>query len=97
MRTPFAPGDANFELVYLRQHSIPVSDLQRCRLPSAQLGKLRPRNLGLFVHKRTLTPAQYCAIADVPPELELLANITGPKIRRAYKLDVSKFSAFSGL
>jgi site-specific recombinase XerD len=33
----------------------------------------------------------------VPPELEWLANITNPKTQRAYKNDVSEFSAFTGL
>ncbi len=33
----------------------------------------------------------------MPPELEWLANITNPKTRRAYKIDVSEFSAFAGL
>ena len=28
------------------------------------------------VRKRTLTPAQYGELADVPPELEWLANMT---------------------
>jgi hypothetical protein len=36
------------------------------------------------VEKRVLTPAQYGDLADVPPELECLANITNPKTRRAY-------------
>src|SRR5271163_3830884 len=55
-------------------------------------------NSGLIpVPKRTLTPAQYGDLADVPPEIEWLANITNKKTRRAYKLDVSEFSAFSGL
>src|SRR5260370_22368781 len=49
------------------------------------------------VLKRALTPAQYGDLADVPPELEWLANITNPKTRRAYKIDVSEFSAFAGL
>jgi hypothetical protein len=40
---------------------------------------------------------QYGELADVPPELEWLATITNPKPRRAYKIDVSKFSTFSGL
>jgi integrase/recombinase XerD len=44
-----------------------------------------------------LTPAQYSDLADVPPELEWLANITNLKTRRAYKRDVEEFSAFSGL
>jgi site-specific recombinase XerD len=33
----------------------------------------------------------------VPPEIEWLANITNPKTRRAYKNNVSEFSAFTGL
>jgi integrase/recombinase XerD len=44
-----------------------------------------------------LTQAQYSGLADVPPELEWLANITNLKTRRAYKRDVEEFSAFSGL
>jgi integrase/recombinase XerD len=47
--------------------------------------------------KRALTTAQYADLADVPPELEWLANITNAKTRRAYKSDVSEFSAFTGL
>ena len=49
------------------------------------------------VPRRILTPAQYGDLADVPPELEWLANITNPKTRRAYRIDVSEFSAFGGL
>jgi integrase/recombinase XerD len=44
-----------------------------------------------------LTAAQYAGLADVPPELEWLANITNPKTRRAYKIDVEDFSRFAGL
>jgi site-specific recombinase XerD len=44
-----------------------------------------------------LTPAQYAGLADVPPELEWLANITNLKTRRFYKSDVAEFSAFTGL
>ena len=51
----------------------------------------------LPVPKRTLTLAQYGDLADVPPEIEWLANITNPKTRRAYKIDVSEFLAFTGL
>src|SRR6266436_4793147 len=54
-------------------------------------------NTGAAVRKRALTPAQYGDLADVPPELEWLANITNLKTRRAYKIDVSEFSAFAGL
>ena len=49
------------------------------------------------VKNRSLTAAQYGALADVPPEIEWLANITNLKTRRAYKNDVSEFSAFTGL
>jgi len=44
----------------------------------------------------TLTPEKYSERADVPPELEWLANITNKKRRRAYKIDVAEFSAFTG-
>jgi len=47
--------------------------------------------------ERKLTPEQYRDLADVPPELEWLANITNAKTRRAYKVDVAEFLAFSGL
>jgi site-specific recombinase XerD len=49
------------------------------------------------VPRRTLTPAQYGDLADVPAELEWLANITNKKTRRAYKIDVAEFSSFTGL
>jgi site-specific recombinase XerD len=44
-----------------------------------------------------LTPAQFGALAEVPAELEWLANLTNPKTRRAYKNDVEEFIAFAGL
>jgi hypothetical protein len=44
-----------------------------------------------------LTPTQFQGLADVPPELEWLANIANPKTRRVYKRDVEEFSAFTGL
>jgi integrase/recombinase XerD len=49
------------------------------------------------VERRALTPAQFGDLADVPPELEWLANITNPKTRRFYKNDVAEFLAFTGL
>jgi len=49
------------------------------------------------ISKEKLTPAQFSELADVPPELEWLANITNPKTRRAYKIDVTEFSVFTGL
>jgi integrase/recombinase XerD len=51
----------------------------------------------LAVEKRSLTTAQFGALAEVPPELEWLANITNAHTRRAYKNDVDEFVAFSGL
>jgi integrase/recombinase XerD len=45
----------------------------------------------------SLTVAEFSALSDVPPELEWLANITNPKTRRAYKIDVEEFSVFAGL
>lgn len=49
------------------------------------------------VKKRQLSVQQVSALADVPSEVEWLANITNPKTRRAYKGDVEEFSAFLGL
>ena len=49
------------------------------------------------VHEQVLTLAQFGELADVPPELEWLANITNAKTRRAYKSDVEEFSRFAGL
>lgn len=51
----------------------------------------------ISIKKDALTPAQVAHLADVPPELEWLANITNDKTRRAYKLDVGEFSQFLGL
>jgi integrase/recombinase XerD len=47
--------------------------------------------------KESLTPAEFNALSDIPPELEWLANITNAKTRRAYKVDVAEFMAFGGL
>jgi integrase/recombinase XerD len=47
--------------------------------------------------ERTLTEQQYSALADMPPEVEWLANITNAKTRRFYKKDVAEFVSFSGL
>src|SRR5205809_7714734 len=44
-----------------------------------------------------LTPVQFRALADVPPEVEWLANITNAKTRRAYQNDVAEFSRFAGV
>jgi hypothetical protein len=42
-------------------------------------------------------PGQFTDLAEIPPELEWLANLTNPKTRRAYKIDVEEFIAFAGL
>jgi integrase/recombinase XerD len=47
--------------------------------------------------ERSLTSEQYRDLADVPPELEWLANITNAKTRRAYKVDVAEFITFTNL
>jgi hypothetical protein len=49
------------------------------------------------ISKETLTSAQFDQLADVSPELEWLANITNPKTRRAYKVDVEELVRFTGL
>jgi site-specific recombinase XerD len=49
------------------------------------------------VNPGALTPAQFGALAEVPAELEWLANLTNAKTRRAYKIDVEDFIAFVGL
>jgi site-specific recombinase XerD len=51
----------------------------------------------VVIGKQTLTSAQFTGLADVPPELEWLANITNPKTRRFYKSDVAEFLLFTGL
>ncbi|MCA9468322.1 MAG: tyrosine-type recombinase/integrase [Nitrospira sp.] len=49
------------------------------------------------VKKTALTPGQIEKLADVPPEIEWLANITNDKTRRAYKIDVDEFFHFRRL
>ncbi len=44
-----------------------------------------------------LTPEQFTDLADVPPEIEWLANITNDKTRRAYRSDVEEFILFTGV
>ena len=46
---------------------------------------------------RTLTPAQFESLADVPPETEWFANLTNANTRRAYRKDIKDFMAFAGL
>jgi integrase/recombinase XerD len=58
---------------------------------------VRVTNPGVVIVRRPLTPAQFGDLAELPPELEWLANLTNPKTRRAYKIDVEEFIAFAGL
>jgi integrase/recombinase XerD len=51
----------------------------------------------IIVNRNGMTPAQFGDLAEVPPELEWLANLTNPKTRRAYKNDVEEFIGFTGL
>jgi integrase/recombinase XerD len=51
----------------------------------------------VILNQSGLTPAQFGDLAEVPPELEWLANLTNPKTRRAYKVDVEEFIGFAGL
>ena len=55
------------------------------------------RNTDAADNGRALAPIRFGQLAEVPAELEWLANITNPKTRRAYKIDVGEFSAFAGL
>jgi len=54
-------------------------------------------NTGAPAVRPALTPAQFGDLAELPPEFEWLANLTNPKTRRAYKIDVEEFIAFAGL
>jgi integrase/recombinase XerD len=51
----------------------------------------------ITVNRNGMTPAQFGDLAEVPPEIEWLANLTNPKTRRAYKNDVEEFVRFTGL
>lgn len=50
-----------------------------------------------ILNEAALTPAQFHALAEVPPEIEWLNNIPNEKTQRFYKCDVAAFSAFTGL
>jgi site-specific recombinase XerD len=51
----------------------------------------------ISIERRNLTATEFQGLADVPPELEWFANITNEQTRRAYKCDVTEFSAFAGI
>src|SRR5215472_6926571 len=46
---------------------------------------VRVTSAGAPVLRQALTPAQFGDLAELPPELEWLANLTNPKTRRAHK------------
>jgi integrase/recombinase XerD len=46
---------------------------------------------------RSIVPAEFSALSDIPPEIEWLANIPNEKTRRAYKVDVAEFLVFAGM
>ncbi len=43
------------------------------------------------IGKESLTPVEFNALFDIPTKLEWLGNMTNPKTRRAYKIDVAEF------
>jgi Activator of Hsp90 ATPase homolog 1-like protein len=47
--------------------------------------------------ERALTAAQFHALTEVPPEIEWFANITNPRTRVAYEVDVKAFARFVGI
>jgi hypothetical protein len=64
----------------------------------AQLASLRgvSNELVGIDSARTPTAEQYSSLADVPPEVEWLANITN-STRSFYKKDVAEFLTFTGV
>ena len=46
---------------------------------------------------RTLTARGFHELADVPPEMEWFANIDNPRTKRAYRIDLKDFMAFTGI
>src|SRR5262245_9701879 len=47
--------------------------------------------------RRSLTPAEFYDLADIPPELEWFGNLDNKNTRKAYERDVKEFFAFVGL
>src|SRR5437870_1197334 len=47
--------------------------------------------------ERALTSAQFHALTEVPPEIEWFANITNPRTRVAYEVDVQEFARCVGI
>ena len=47
--------------------------------------------------ERALTAEEFRHLADVAPAVEWFANISNPRTRRAYRLDIEDFSKFAGI
>ena len=46
---------------------------------------------------RALTAAEFCKLADIPPEIEWFANLRNPHTRAAYEHDLRQFQQFVGM
>jgi integrase/recombinase XerD len=46
---------------------------------------------------RSLTPAEFYNLSDIPPELEWFGNLDNKNTRKAYERDVKEFLAFIGI
>src|SRR5262249_38514882 len=46
---------------------------------------------------RALTAAEFYKLADIPPEIELFANLRNPNTRKAYEDDLREFRRFVGI
>lgn len=64
---------------------------KRDQLPKQASFPIDPRS------ERLLTNAEFQGLAEVPPEIEWFANITNPRTRRAYEIDVRSFVRFLGI
>lgn len=56
-----------------------------------------PVSAPILSASRLLTASQFRGLADVPPELEWLANFTNTKTREAYRGDIADFTSFVGI
>jgi integrase/recombinase XerD len=58
---------------------------------------MREEEMSQALEVRKLTDEQFKGLAEVPPEVEWFANIGNANTRKAYREDVSDFSAFVGI
>ena len=70
--------------------------MARTRRSSATPAKPESRDI-VSPHERYLTAPEFQALAQVPPEAEWFANITNPRTRRAYRIDITDFARFIGI